>query len=44
MKKNNEISSPDLYQNKKAKKLINSFHNNKLHWSSAFALYKVFHA
>jgi asparagine synthase (glutamine-hydrolysing) len=44
MVKNKEISSPDLYQNKKAKKLITSFNNNKLHWSSAFALYKVFHA
>jgi asparagine synthase (glutamine-hydrolysing) len=44
MKKNKEISSPDLYQNKKAKKLINSFNENNLHWSSAFALYKIFHA
>ena len=44
MRKNREISSPDLYQNKKAKKLINSFNENNLHWSSAFALYKIFHA
>lgn len=44
MRKNKEISSPDLYQNKKAKKLINSFNENNLHWSSAFALYKIFHA
>jgi asparagine synthase (glutamine-hydrolysing) len=44
MRKNKEISSPDLYQNKKAKKLINAFNDNHLHWSSAFALYKIFHA
>lgn len=44
MRKNREISSPDLYQNKKAKQLINSFNENNLHWSSAFALYKIFHA
>jgi asparagine synthase (glutamine-hydrolysing) len=43
MKKNKEISSPDLYANKQAKKLINSFHDNHLHWSSAFALHKIFH-
>ncbi len=44
MRKNKEISSPDLYQNKRAKKLIHSFNENKLHWSSAFALYKIFNA
>ncbi len=44
MRKNKEISSPDLYQNKKAKNLITSFNENNLHWSSAFALYKIFHA
>lgn len=44
MRKNKEISSPDLYQNKTAKKLISSFNENNLHWSSAFALYKTFHA
>ncbi|MDQ7947337.1 MAG: asparagine synthase (glutamine-hydrolyzing) [Pedobacter sp.] len=43
MKKNKEISSPDLYQNKKAKKLISAFNDGHLHWSSAFALYKIFH-
>jgi asparagine synthase (glutamine-hydrolysing) len=43
MKKNKEISSPDLYHNKKAKSLIHSFNDDNLHWSSAFALYKVFH-
>lgn len=43
MRKNKEISSPDLYQNKRAKKLISSFNENNLHWSSAFALYKIFH-
>lgn len=43
MRKNKEISSPDLYQNKTAKKLISSFNENNLHWSSAFALYKIFH-
>ncbi|KQC02416.1 asparagine synthase (glutamine-hydrolyzing) [Pedobacter sp. Hv1] len=43
MRKNKDISSPDLYQNKKAKKLITAFNENNLHWSSAFALYKIFH-
>lgn len=43
MRKNKEISSPDLYQNKRAKKLITAFNENNLHWSSAFALYKIFH-
>ncbi|MES2650170.1 MAG: asparagine synthase (glutamine-hydrolyzing) [Bacteroidota bacterium] len=43
MRKNKEISSPDLYQNKTAKKLIGAFNENNLHWSSAFALYKIFH-
>jgi asparagine synthase (glutamine-hydrolysing) len=43
MKKSKEISSPDLYQNKTAKKLITAFNDNDLHWSSAFALYKIFH-
>ncbi|MGF1926007.1 MAG: asparagine synthase-related protein, partial [Bacteroidia bacterium] len=43
MRKNKEISSVDLYQNKTAKKLINTFNHNNLHWSSAFALYKIFH-
>lgn len=43
MKKNKEISSPDLYSNKEAKKIINSFNANQQHWSSAFALYKTFH-
>ena len=44
MRKNKELSSPDLYQNNRAKKLMHSFHENNLHWSSAFALYKIFHA
>jgi len=44
MKKNKEISSPDLYQNKTARELISTFNHNHLHWSSAFALYKIFHA
>ena len=43
MRKNKEISAPDLYQNKRAKKLITAFNENNLHWSSAFALYKIFH-
>ncbi len=43
MRKNKEISSPDLYQNKTAKKLIGEFNNHQQHWSSAFALYKIFH-
>jgi asparagine synthase (glutamine-hydrolysing) len=43
MKRNKEISNPEIYHNKKAKQLITSFNDNNLHWSSAFALYKVFH-
>ncbi|TKC08194.1 asparagine synthase (glutamine-hydrolyzing) [Pedobacter polaris] len=43
MKKNKDISSPDLYQNKKAKNLMQAFNQNNLHWSSAFALYKIYH-
>lgn len=43
MKKNKEISSPELYKNKKAKKLMTAFNNNQLNWSSAFALYKIYH-
>lgn len=43
MRKNKEISSPSLYQNKRAKNLITAFNENNLHWSSAFALYKIFH-
>lgn len=44
IRKNKDISSPDLYQNKKAKKLMQAFSQNKLHWSSALALHKVFNA
>ncbi|MEO8796186.1 MAG: asparagine synthase (glutamine-hydrolyzing), partial [Daejeonella sp.] len=41
MKKFKEISEPDLYKNKESAKLINDFKNDKLHWSSAFALYHL---
>lgn len=44
LRKNKDISSPDLYHNKKAKKLMQAFNENKLHWSSALALHKVFNA
>lgn len=44
MRKNRDISDPDLYHNKRAKSLIHSFKNNQLHWSSAFALHRLYHA
>lgn len=44
IRKNKEIASPDRYQNKKAKKLMQTFGENKLHWTSALALYKIFNA
>ncbi|MEE1945123.1 asparagine synthase (glutamine-hydrolyzing) [Pedobacter sp. KR3-3] len=44
IRKNKEIASPDRYQNKKAKKLMHAFGENKLHWTSALALYKIFNA
>ncbi len=44
IRKNKEIASPDRYQNKKAKALMQAFGENKLHWTSALALYKIFNA
>jgi asparagine synthase (glutamine-hydrolysing) len=41
MQNNDQISNPDLYKNKKSKKIIEKFKNNEVHWSKAFALYQV---
>jgi asparagine synthase (glutamine-hydrolysing) len=41
MSKFDQISNPDLYKNKTAKKLMKDFHAGSLHWSSAFALYHI---
>ncbi len=41
MKKFKEISDPSLYKNKESARLIRDFKNDKLHWSSAFALYHL---
>lgn len=35
------ISNPEGYKNKTAKKLMKDFHEGRLHWSSAFALYHI---
>ncbi|QXU42350.1 asparagine synthase (glutamine-hydrolyzing) [Pedobacter sp. D749] len=43
MRKNRDIADPSRYQNKRAKSLIKSFGENKLHWSSALALYQTYH-
>jgi len=43
MRKNRDIADPSRYQNKRAKSLIKSFGENKLHWSSALALYRTYH-
>ncbi|WP_316824809.1 asparagine synthase (glutamine-hydrolyzing) [Pedobacter miscanthi] len=44
MRKNSDIADPSRYHNKRAKSLIKSFGANKLHWSSALALYRTYHA
>jgi asparagine synthase (glutamine-hydrolysing) len=44
MRKNSDIADPSRYHNKRAKSLIRSFGANKLHWSSALALYRTYHA
>jgi len=44
MRKNREISDPDRYHNNTAKALMQTFKQNNLHWSSAFSLYRLFHA
>jgi len=44
MRKNSDISDPSRYTNKRAKTLMQSFNDNKLHWSSALALYRTYHA
>lgn len=43
MRRHKGISAADRYPNKTARNLIERFNQNKLHWSSAFVLYKVFH-
>ncbi len=35
------ISNSSLYRGKLAKKVINKFKNNQIHWSKAFALYQI---
>ncbi|MCZ4221815.1 asparagine synthase (glutamine-hydrolyzing) [Pedobacter rhodius] len=44
MRKNKAISAPELYHNKRAKALMEKFKDNQLHWSSAFSLYRLYHA
>jgi asparagine synthase (glutamine-hydrolysing) len=44
MRKSSEIADPSRYANKRAKSLIQNFGENKLHWSSALALYRIYHA
>ncbi|WP_412467667.1 asparagine synthase (glutamine-hydrolyzing) [Pedobacter sp. KLB.chiD] len=44
MRKSREIADPSQYANKRAKSLIQLFGQNKLHWSSALALYRIYHA
>lgn len=44
MRKNRDISDPERYTNKSAKTLMHTFGDNNLHWSSAFALYRIYHA
>ncbi|WP_026899015.1 asparagine synthase (glutamine-hydrolyzing) [Daejeonella oryzae] len=41
MKKYKSMSEPSLYKNKVSRKLMEDFGNDKLHWSSAFALYHI---
>lgn len=44
MRKSGDIADPSRYANKRAKSLIQNFGENKLHWSSALALYRIYHA
>lgn len=44
MRKSYDIADPSRYTNKRAKSLIQNFGDNKLHWSSALALYRIYHA
>ncbi|WP_343523787.1 asparagine synthase (glutamine-hydrolyzing) [Pedobacter sp.] len=44
MRKSSDIANPSRYTNKRAKSLIENFGKNKLHWSSALALYRTYHA
>ena len=41
MKKYTDLSDPSGYQNKTSRKLMEDFKQDKLHWSSAFALYHI---
>ena len=41
MKKYKSLSDPDHYKNETSKKLMKDFQADKLHWSSAFALYHI---
>jgi len=41
MKENQEITNESLYKKRKSKSIINSFKNNSVHWSKAFALYQI---
>lgn len=41
MKKYSALSNPDHYTNPTSKKLMEDFQADKLHWSSAFALYHI---
>ncbi|MFD2582230.1 asparagine synthase (glutamine-hydrolyzing) [Pedobacter vanadiisoli] len=44
MRKSRDIADPSRYKNKRAKALMQNFNENKLHWSSALALYRTYHA
>ena len=41
MRSNEQISDENLYTGKEAKRLIERFKNNQMHWSKAFALYQL---
>lgn len=41
MSKNQQISDISLYKGKLAKKSIQKFKNNQIHWSKAYALYQI---
>ena len=41
MRQNDEINSPDLYQNKKSRSILEAFKNNAIHWSKIYALYQI---
>jgi asparagine synthase (glutamine-hydrolysing) len=41
MRRFEQVSQPEQYQNKMTKKLMQEFNQGQLHWSNAFALYHV---